>query len=188
MEVRAAAERVEVRLLQFAGKGPAGLCDVREGGGRVGERSGLGRRHAGLRVPAQPGQQRQCQRPLELYFVVWVGDLGPQFKGPPQVGGGHLTTRGSGVTSRHFARSACHFSGPVVASQTRAVVSLLPVRTRLPSGLNATLVTLPVCPLRAAFSCPVSASQTRAIVSQLPVSTRLPSGLNATLVILSVCP
>ena len=60
-------ERVEVRLLQFAGKRPAGLDDGREGGdGLVGERLGLGRRHAGLRIPAQPGQQRPPQRDSRL--------------------------------------------------------------------------------------------------------------------------
>jgi hypothetical protein len=53
LEIYPAAEGVEVRLLQFAGKGPAELDDVREGGdGLVGERLGLGRRHAGLRVCA----------------------------------------------------------------------------------------------------------------------------------------
>ena len=57
------------------------------------------------------------------------------------------------------------FSGPAVASQSRAVLSQLPVRTRLPSGLNATLLIPPVCPLSAAFSCPASASQIRAVMS-----------------------
>ena len=54
---------------------------------------------------------------------------------------------------------------------------------RLPSGLNATLVTQPVCPLRAGRSAaPVSASHTFTVLSPLPVAMRLPSGLNATLV------
>ena len=34
---------------------------------------------------------------------------------------------------------------PVAASQSRAVLSSLPVRTALPSGLNATAVTVPWC-------------------------------------------
>src|SRR5262249_53505859 len=57
LEVRSAAEGVEVRLLQLGGKSAAGLDGIREGGdGLVGERSGLGGRHAGLRVLAQRRQ------------------------------------------------------------------------------------------------------------------------------------
>ena len=59
---------------------------------------------------------------------------------------------------------------------------------RLPSGLNATLLTQPVCPLRVRISWPVAASHTFTVLSQLPVAMRLPSGLNATLLTRPVCP
>ena len=46
------------------------------------------------------------------------------------------------------------------------------VTTRWPSGLNATLFTEAVCPLRTRRSWPVSASHTLAVRSQLPVTIR----------------
>src|SRR5262249_49474657 len=89
------------------------------------------------------------------------------------------------------------FSWPVPASHTRAVPSPHPVRRRLPSRLNATLLIAPACPLSAAFSSPVSASHSlasprssppRGLHAPLPVMMRLPSGLNASLLIQFVCP
>ena len=59
---------------------------------------------------------------------------------------------------------------------------------RLPSGLNATLVTVSVCPLRERISWPLSASHTFTVLSWLPLTMRLPSGLNATLMTAPVCP
>ena len=59
---------------------------------------------------------------------------------------------------------------------------------RLPSGLNDTLVTPPVCPLKVWISVPLSASHTLTVLSQLPLTMRLPSGLNDTLVTSSVWP
>ena len=57
----------------------------------------------------------------------------------------------------------------------------LPEAMRVPSGLNATLLTArrgrvavaPIC-------CPVAASHTRTVLSSLPDTIRVPSGLNAT--------
>ena len=68
------------------------------------------------------------------------------------------------------------------ASHTRTVLSPLPEAMRLPSGLNATLDTAPVCPVSGwPTGWPVAASQTRTVLSSLPEAIRLPSGLNATL-------
>ncbi len=69
---------------------------------------------------------------------------------------------------------------PVAASQSRAVLSSLPVRTALPSGLNATAATPPWWAMGGPMGSPVAASQSRAVSSSLPVRTALPSGLNAT--------
>ena len=55
------------------------------------------------------------------------------------------------------------------------------VTTRLPSPLNAALVTESVWPFRTAISLPLSASQMRAVLSSDAVTTRLPSPLNAAL-------
>src|SRR4051812_16410884 len=68
------------------------------------------------------------------------------------------------------------------------ILSQLPETMRLPSGLNATLVTLFVCPLRVRTSFPVCASHTLAVLSELPERMRLPSGLHATLVTSLVWP
>jgi hypothetical protein len=72
-------------------------------------------------------------------------------------------------------------SCPVCASHTFTRPSPLPEAMRLPSGLNATLVTEPMCPLRVRVSCPVCASHTFTRPSPLPEAMRLPSELNATL-------
>ena len=54
---------------------------------------------------------------------------------------------------------------PLSASHTFTVLSSLPLTMRLPSGLNATLLTQPVCPLRVRVSLPLSASQTFTVLS-----------------------
>ena len=59
---------------------------------------------------------------------------------------------------------------------------------RLPSGLNATEVTIFVCPLSVTVSLPVFASHSFTVFSQLPVTIRLPSGLNATELTALLCP
>ena len=77
---------------------------------------------------------------------------------------------------------------PVSARQIRAVWSTDAVTTRLPSSLNAAVVTVPVCPLSSATRDPVSARQIRAVLSRDAVAMRLPSLLNAALLTHSVCP
>ena len=70
---------------------------------------------------------------------------------------------------------------PVLLSHSRTVLSSLPETMRLPSGLNATLVTPCVWPISGApMGWPVSASHSRTVLSSLPETMRLPSGLNAT--------
>ena len=59
---------------------------------------------------------------------------------------------------------------------------------REPSGLNATLVTAPVCPLSVSVSWPVAGSHTFTVWSWLAEAIREPSGLNATLETGPVCP
>ncbi len=86
----------------------------------------------------------------------------------------------------------CPFSSsrgvPVRASHTFAVWSPLPVTMRVPSGLNATLITPARVPLESSRAVPVRASHTFAVRSPLPVTIRVPSGLNATLITAPVCP
>ena len=52
---------------------------------------------------------------------------------------------------------------PVAASQSRAVLSSLPVSTVLPSGLNATQLTRCSCCNGGAMGRPVTTSQSRAV-------------------------
>ena len=78
---------------------------------------------------------------------------------------------------------------PVSASHTLTVLSPLPETMRVPSGLNATLLTRSgVAVEGCADRWPVSASHTLTVLSSLPETMRLPSGLNATLVTASVWP
>ena len=81
-------------------------------------------------------------------------------------------------------------SCPVAASRhtSSPVRSELAEASRLPSGLNATLQTSSVCPLRVRNSCPVAASQIFTVWSKLPEASRLLSGLNATLLMSLVWP
>src|SRR5262249_55247683 len=64
---------------------------------------------------------------------------------------------------------------------SRAVLSPDAVTIRLPSGLNAALVTLASCPLNSAMGRPVSAFHSRAVRSPEVVTMSLPSGLDAAL-------
>ena len=63
-----------------------------------------------------------------------------------------------------------------------------PLTISLPSGLNATLLTQPSCPLSVSNLRPVLASHTFTDLSQLLLTIRLPSGLNTTPVTLFACP
>ena len=75
------------------------------------------------------------------------------------------------------------------AFHNRTVWSPLAEARRCPSGLNATLSTLPVCPVSGApMGWPVSASHNRTVLSSLAEARRCPSGLNATLHTASVWP
>ena len=68
------------------------------------------------------------------------------------------------------------------------VLSLLSLTSVLPSGLKATLLTFPVCPLSVCLCAPVTASHSRIVLlsppatSAFPLASVLPSGLKATLV------
>ena len=75
-----------------------------------------------------------------------------------------------------------------VPSHTFTVRSSLAEAMRWPSGLNATLLTSPVCPLRVRTSWPVAASHTFTVLSWLAEARRLPSGLNATLLTVAGVP
>ena len=65
---------------------------------------------------------------------------------------------------------------PVAASQSRAVLSKLPVRIVLPSGLNATDVHGPECSRGGPTGRPVAASHSRAVLSLAPGEDRLAVG------------
>ena len=61
--------------------------------------------------------------------------------------------------------------------QMRPVASSAAERMRLPSGLKATEVTSPRCPVSTAIVSPLAASQMRTVSSPEPVTMRVPSGL-----------
>ena len=70
----------------------------------------------------------------------------------------------------------------------RIVLSQLPLANVFPSGLNDTLLTNPVCPVRVRRCLPVPTSHKRIVSSQLPLANVFPSGLNDTLLTNPVCP
>src|SRR5262245_61872136 len=67
----------------------------------------------------------------------------------------------------------------VLASHTRAVLSVDPVTMRVPSGVTATFQTPLVWRSTGASSANVVASHTRAVPSREPVTMRVPSGVTA---------
>ncbi len=67
---------------------------------------------------------------------------------------------------------------PVMASQTRAVLSAEAVTTRWPSALNAADRIVPVWRIGRPTVVPVRRSHTRAVLSEEDVSARVPLGLN----------
>ena len=76
----------------------------------------------------------------------------------------------SGLTARHrmpVLHSSLRISRPLTAFQILAVLSILPVMTRCPSGVIVTQWTAPVCPLSVKSSQPLRASQTFAVPSSL---------------------
>ena len=60
------------------------------------------------------------------------------------------------------------------------VLSKLPLTSPLPSGVNATLYTLSLCPRSCSSSCPVTTSQIRTTLSSDPAATYRESGEMAT--------
>ena len=68
---------------------------------------------------------------------------------------------------------------PVLASQTRAVLSSDPEMTFDPSGENATDVTISSCRKGGSILAPVLAPQTRMVLSYNPETILDPSGENA---------
>src|SRR6516225_3910489 len=83
---------------------------------------------------------------------------------------------------RYRARSAAvaMFCPGVATFQNRTVPSELPLAKVLRSGLNATELTGPVWPVRAAICRRVATSHRMAVPLLLPVARVVPSGLNAT--------
>ena len=71
---------------------------------------------------------------------------------------------------------------PLLASQTRTLLSLPVLTIHLPSGLNLALFTEPALPCRMAITAPLLASHTRAVLSSLAVTIHLPSGPKVALV------
>gem|GEM_PF-6113664 len=67
------------------------------------------------------------------------------------------------------------------------VLSALPEAKILPSGLNATLVTEPLCPVRVEITLSVDRFHSLMVLSSLPEAKVLPSGLNATLLTEPLC-
>src|SRR2546423_7802881 len=80
---------------------------------------------------------------------------------------------------------------PLCASQTKS--SPLPrlpppLARRVPSGLHATLMTMPRCPCSEALSMPSEACHRHALPSSPPLASCVPSGLHATRRILVAAP
>ena len=77
---------------------------------------------------------------------------------------------------------------PVCASHKPTVSFSIALASVFPSGLNATLMTSLVYPVRVLRHSPVSRSHKRRVPSRPPLVSVFPSGLNATLKTRSLCP
>ena len=114
----------------------------------------------------------------------------PQPRGVVNRPGEHAGAIGENATLSTMPVWPCQVERrqPVLVSHSRAVPSLDPVSTRVPSGENATLFTGPIWPCKVERRQPVLVSQSLAVWSLDPVSTRVPSGENATLFTQSAWP
>ncbi|KAK4073268.1 hypothetical protein Purlil1_13123 [Purpureocillium lilacinum] len=90
------------------------------------------------------------------------------------------TTKCKLTCGREVLAKNARISEPVLASQSRAVLSLDSVTTTFPSGEKATARTQPEWPRRTLRSVPVDASQSRDVQSDDPVASTFPSGEKAT--------
>src|SRR6266851_2661387 len=94
-----------------------------------------------------------------------------------------------GLTKRFHRPSGFSFHLAVSQSLTSPLPRYPPAAaSHLPSGLNATSRTQPMCSRRLSSSLPLIASQILTLLSKLAVARSLPSALNATLRTRSVCP
>lgn len=77
---------------------------------------------------------------------------------------------------------------PVLASQSKMLLSIPPLASVLPSGENATNKTQPLCPSQVASGLSVAKSHSLTVVSPEADANRWPSGENATYKIASEWP
>src|SRR5438477_192168 len=90
-----------------------------------------------------------------------------------------LGEKATDMTESEWPSSDCS-SAPVVASQSRTVLSLDPETTCVPSGEKATDLTESEWPSSDCSGAPVAASQSRTVLSPDPETTCVPSGEKAT--------
>src|SRR3954453_12519002 len=77
---------------------------------------------------------------------------------------------------------------PSLTFQRILVLSSPADRIVLPSGLNCTSLTAPLCPVSVSFFCPLAISQTIRLPSCEAVTSEVLSGLKSSAVIGCVCP
>src|SRR5258708_36104848 len=108
---------------------------------------------------------------------------------PPLTNTAPVGLQASAYTIALGSLQACRRS-PLCASQTTSSPPPLlppPLASRVPSGLQATLRTMPRCPWNCCSSVPSEAFHKHTLPSSPQLASRVPSGLHATRRILVVC-
>src|SRR2546422_793754 len=101
---------------------------------------------------------------------------------PPLSSSSPLGLQASAYTFSLGSPKVCNRS-PLLTSQTKSSPPPLPpppLASSRPSGLHATLMTMPRCPLSDTLTVPSEASHRKTLPLSPPLANRVPSGLHAT--------
>src|SRR5438270_4149732 len=108
---------------------------------------------------------------------------------PPLTNTAPVGLQASAYTITFGSLQACRRSPPCASQTTSSPTPLLPppLASRVPSGLQATLMTMPSCPWNCCSSVPSRAFHRHTLPSSLQLASNFPSGLHATRRILVGC-
>src|SRR5258708_26269976 len=108
---------------------------------------------------------------------------------PPLTNAAPVGLHASAYTIAFGSLQACRGSPLCACQRTNSQLPLLPppLASRVPSGLQATLRTIPRCPWNCCSSVPSEAFHKHTLPSSPQLASRVPSGLHATRRILVGC-
>src|SRR5260221_8782232 len=137
-------------------------------------------------------------RPSELILSDWTAPLCPSrtcthsscsrshqrsMPSLPPLSSSSLVGLQASAYTFSLGSSRAYSCSPLCTSQTKSSPPPLPpppLASSRPSGLHATLMTIPRCPFSDALTVPLEASHRKTLPLSPPLANRVPSGLHAT--------